>query len=150
MIIYAIDPGTTQSGWVLYKSGPPPIIMDSGVADNHDLIVWLRAQRADVLSIEWIEAMGMPVGREVFETVRWIGRFAQAWREPEAVRFVTRREVKLHLCGNMRAKDGNVRLSLIDLLGPPGIKSRQGATYGVTSHAWSALAVAVCASERAA
>lgn len=141
-IVYAIDPGPTQSGWVLYEPGR---VVDAGVADNHDLLVWLKATRADVLAIEMIENMGMPVGREVFETVRWIGRFQQAWREPAAVRFVTRREVKLHLCGNMRAKDANIRQALLDLIGPVGSKKAPGPCYGVKSHAWSALAVAVVA-----
>jgi hypothetical protein len=60
---------------------------------------------------------------------------------------VFRKDVKMHLCNSMRAKDANIRTALIDKLGAPGTKKMQGPTYGVTSHAWAALAVAVTAHE---
>lgn len=83
----------------------------------------------------------MPVGAEVFETVFWSGRFAQAW----GLNFhrIKRHEVKMHLCHNMRAKDGNIRQALIDKLGPQGVKKSPGPTYGISGDCWSALAVAV-------
>jgi hypothetical protein len=146
-VIFAIDPGTTQSGWALLDGAK---VADSGVSDNHDLLRWVQAgQGADVLAIEMVASYGMAVGREVFETVRWIGRFQQAWRDPEAVRLVYRKDVKLHLCGDTRAKDPNIRQALLDQLGPAGTKKAPGNTYGVKSHAWSALAVAVTAGARA-
>lgn len=141
--ILAIDPGTTESGWVLLEGRE---VVQSGVDNNHDLLVWVKhGQRADMLAIEMIAGMGMTVGRETFETVRWIGRFQQAWREPDAVRFVYRSEVKSFLCGTLQAKDPNVRQALLDLVGPPGTKRSPGPTYGVKSHAWQALGVAVTA-----
>jgi len=147
--IFAIDPGTTQSGWVLLKDGI--LVLDAGVSDNHDVLRWVQAgQGADVLAIEMIEAMGMAVGRETFATVRWIGRFQQAWRDPEAVLLVHRSQVKLGICGSSRAKDANIRQALIDRLGAPGTKRAPGPTYGVTSHAWQALGVGVVAQGRAA
>jgi Holliday junction resolvasome RuvABC endonuclease subunit len=140
-MIFAIDPGTTQSGWVLLESGK---VVDSGVSDNHDVLRWVKAgQGADLLAIEMIAGMGMTVGRETFETVRWIGRFQQAWADPEAVRLVYRRDVKQALCGSQQAKDKNIRQALLDLIGKQGTKMQPGPTYGVSSHAWSALAVAV-------
>lgn len=144
MILFAIDPGTTQSGWALLEGAK---VLDSGVHANHDVLRWVQAgQGADVLALEMVASYGMAVGREVFETVRWIGRFQQAWRDPEEVRLVYRKDVKLHLCGNPRAKDANIRQALLDQLGPAGTKKAPGNTYGVKSHAWSALAVAVTAS----
>lgn len=144
-MILAIDPGTTQSGWVLFHDGR---VLESHVADNADVLGMLPlCSDSTVLAIEMIESYGMPVGREVFETVRWTGRFQQAWHDPEAVRFVPRRYVKMLLCGTPRAKDGNVRQALIDRLGPPGTKAKRGPTYGVKSHAWAALGVAVAAAE---
>jgi hypothetical protein len=144
MIVFAIDPGTTQSGWALLEGAH---VIDSGVSENADLLRWVQAgQGADVLALEMVASYGMAVGRDVFETVRWIGRFQQAWRDPEAVRLVYRKDVKMHLCGTMKAKDPNVRQALLDQLGPPGTKKAPGNTYGVKSHAWSALAVAVTAS----
>ena len=143
MRIFGVDPGTTESGWVLLSAGR---VENSGVSPNYDLLRWVQAgQGADALAIEMIASYGMAVGRDVFETVRWIGRFQQAWRDPEAVRLVYRQEVKLHLCGTPRAKDANIRQALIDQLGPQGTKKAPGNTYGVKSHAWAALGVAVTA-----
>lgn len=142
-MILAIDPGTTESGWVLFDG---KTVMESGVTANPYLLDLLRGNHNnDSFAIEMIASYGMPVGREVFETCVWIGRFQQAWRDPEAVRLVYRRDVKLHLCGSPRAKDANIRQALIDKLGPVGTKNAPGPLYGVKSHAWAALGVAVTA-----
>lgn len=147
--IFAIDPGTTESGWVLLEAGR---VHDSGVHHNHDVLRWIKpGQGADMLCIEMIAGMGMTVGQTTFETVRWIGRFQQAWRDPEAVHLVYRRQVKTYLCGNQQAKDGNIRQALLDIFPDTGggatpqigTKAKPGPLYGVSSHAWSALAVAV-------
>jgi hypothetical protein len=126
-------------------------IGSSGVDDNADVLDRIRRWGGD-LAIEMIASYGMPVGREVFETCVWIGRAAETyddqWRSydgGEQIReaeFVFRRDVKLHLCGNARAKDSNVRQALIDLFGAPGTKANPGGTYLVKSHAWAALGVA--------
>jgi hypothetical protein len=146
--ILAIDPGTAQSGWVLFDGER---VLQAGVLPNDQMLMACysrAADQADVLAIEKIEAMGMAVGAETFETVHWSGRFYQAWPGNKVLR-VTRRAVKLHLCGSMRAKDPNIRQALIDRLGQPGTKKAPGPTYGVTSHAWAALAVAVTALQEA-
>jgi hypothetical protein len=143
MKLFSIDPGTTHSGWVLLDGSK---VADAGVHANHDVLRWVQAgQGADMLVIEMIASMGMSVGQTTFETVRWIGRFQQAWHDPEAVKLVYRHQVKTHLCGNQRAKDPNIRQALLDLLGPQGTKKEPGPTYGVKSHAWAALGVAVTA-----
>lgn len=136
----AIDPGTTQSGVVLFDGAN---VVESGVHDNQAVLDIIASSNADVLACEMIASYGMAVGKEVFETCVWIGRFQQAWRDPETVRKVYRKDVKMHLCGSPRAKDPNIRQALMDLLGPPGTKKSRGPTYGVSSHAWAALAVAV-------
>lgn len=142
-MILSIDPGTTESGWVLLDGHH---VVQSGVDGNEDLLRALQNgiwPRAETLAIEMVASYGMAVGREVFETCVWIGRFQQAWRDPAAVRLVYRRDVKLHLCGSAKAKDPNIRQALLDLLGPQGTKKSPGPTYGVKSHAWAALALAV-------
>ncbi len=144
--ILALDPGPVQTGFVCFDGTR---VLDAGVLPNHEVMHAIRYREhqkhpADVLAIEKIEAMGMAVGAETFETVHWSGRFYQAWPGHRVLR-ITRRQVKLHLCGNMRAKDPNIRQALIDMLGAPGTKKAPGPTYGVTSHAWAALAVAVTA-----
>ena len=94
----------------------------------------------------------MAVGAEVFETVYWIGRFAErAIQLDHAAERVFRRDVKLHLCGNSRAKDANIRQALIDRYGGKeqaiGRKASQGPLYGLSGDCWSALAVAVTFAE---
>ncbi|WDI91942.1 hypothetical protein JH280_11390 [Xanthomonas campestris] len=142
MRILAIDPGTEESGWVILWDGR---VLASGIAANESMLHQLRMEGygdIDTLAIEMIASYGMPVGREVFETCVWVGRYQQAWRSPEAVQLVYRRDVKLHLCGNAKAKDANIRQALLDLIGPQGTKRAPGPTYGVKSHAWAALGVA--------
>jgi hypothetical protein len=151
--ILAIDPGTEQSGWCVLLAGR---VIESGVAPNDLLLEKVGNSRADQLALEMIASYGMAVGREVFETCVWIGRFMQVWRKPEDVRLVYRRDVKLHLCGSPKAKDANIRQALLDMFPRTGggktpqigTKAQPGPLYGVSSHAWAALAVAVTAADR--
>jgi hypothetical protein len=136
--VLALDPGTRETGWVLFNGQR---VAYSGVQRNEDVLAMLAGWKdPDTrLATEVFQAMGMAVGAEVFETCIWIGRF---------VLRIKRTEVKLHLCGSSRAKDPNVRQALLDKIGQPGTKKAPGPTYGVKSHAWSALAVAVTAEAR--
>ena len=143
--ILSIDPGTLESGYVIFDRAN---VVVSGVLDNDEMLELVRTACADELAIEMVASYGMPVGREVFETCVWIGRFIQAWRAPSKPMMVYRKDVKLHLCGSQRAKDGNIRQALLDMLGPQGTKRAPGPLYGVKSHAWSALAVAVVAAHQ--
>lgn len=145
MTILAIDPGTTESAWMTFDGKP----VASGIVDNHELLNMLRAEKwffCSHLAIEGIQCLGMPVGKETFETCIWIGRFVEAFTEDFTL--VYRKDVKLHLCGSARAKDPNIRQALIDKFGGSkaaaiGVKKTPGPLYGVRSHVWSALAVAV-------
>jgi hypothetical protein len=97
-----------------------------------------------------VACYGMAVGREIFDTCVWIGRFSQCWKdaaESEAER-LTRREVKLYLCNSVRATDANVRQAIIDRYGPDkktviGTKKAPGPLYGVKADIWAALGVAI-------
>ena len=110
---------------------------------NADIRQVLIGREYDAVACEWIASYGMAVGASVFHTCRWVGIFQATARTD--TRLVLRRDVKLHLCNSMRAKDANVRQALIDRLGAPGTKKNPGATYGMKSHLWAALAVAVYA-----
>ena len=146
-VLLAIDPGTTQSGFVVFDGQR---VIESGVHQNEEVLRLIAAsqeRRITSLAIEMIACYGMGVGREVFETCVWIGRFQQAWHDPGAVRLVYRREVKLHLCESVKAKDANVWVALVDKFGgrdaAVGSKRAPGPLYGVKSHARAALGVAV-------
>jgi hypothetical protein len=98
-------------------------------------------RRKGPIAIEMIASYGMAVGADVFQTCVEIGRFVEV--AGEHVSLVFRRDVKMHLCGSARAKDANIRQALLDRLGPVGTKKAPGPLYGVKSHIWAALAVAV-------
>lgn len=151
--VLAIDPGTTESAWLLYNAslGRPEL---KAIESNRDVLALLREPKwsgvNERLAIEMVAhyGTGMPAGREVFETCLWIGRYLEAWAAHHLEgALVYRKDIKLLLCGNSRAKDPHVRQALIDKLGAPGTKKAPGRTYGVSSHLWSALAVAVTYAE---
>ncbi len=138
--ILAIDPGPEQSALVIWHGDK------IGFADkmpNVHAVNYLRCIQPGLVVCERVESYGMPVGREVFETCFWTGRFWQIVAGCGCFHLVPRREVKMHLCGQARAKDSNIRQALIDRFGPPGTKKAQGLTYGLKADLWQAFALAV-------
>lgn len=154
MIWVAIDPGPVESAFVTYDAETrTPRAWDK--LANDDMIDLSPGHGR--LAIEMVASYGMPVGAEVFDTCVWIGRFIECWlhgrfRTPASIpSLIYRRDVKLHLCGNARAKDGNVRQAIIDRYGGKqaaiGLKATPGPLYGMTGDCWQALAVAITAAE---
>jgi hypothetical protein len=144
MTIFAIDPGSEQSAWVRYDGAR---VSEHGKAAN-DVVLQIveTLDSGTTLVIEQIESFGMPVGREVFETVFWAGRFAQASPASVPWRRVTRKAVKRHLCQTTKAKDANIRQALVDRFGGAGAKGTKrqpGPLYGIRADEWAALAVAI-------
>lgn len=147
MNILCIDPGPEQSGFVVLEGGR---VAHSDTAPNdsvlEEVVADVGCHPCDVLVIEMVASYGMAVGKTVFDTCVWIGRFIEAWDGPYEL--VYRKDVKMALCGNMRAKDANIRQALIDRFGPGkdkaiGKKKTPGPLYGIKGHQWSALAVGV-------
>jgi hypothetical protein len=146
--ILAIDPGTMESAWVVLRDGKPA---SYGKAANDYIANEVHKTNAfgyapSHLAIEMVASYGMPVGREVFETCVWIGRFIQAWGGEFTQ--VYRKDVKMHLCQSARAKDSNILAALLDRFGPGrskavGTKKAPGPCYGFSGDMWAALAVAV-------
>lgn len=148
----AIDPGPEQSAFLVLGVSGHPRPGAFGIWPNADLLQQLRGDlfllNIGTVAIEHIESFGMAVGREVFETVRWAGRFEEAVDRGGFARVVqvSRRAVKLTLCGSARAKDANIRQALIDRFGGSaaiGRKADPGPLYGISKDVWSALAIAV-------
>ena len=138
-MILAIDPGSEKSAWVFLFNKK---IVAHGIHENDAILNVINNGGYAHLAIEMIASYGMPVGKEVFETCVWIGRFIER-AMPLKAHLIYRKDEKMFLCGSMKAKDGNIRQALIDLLGKPGTKKNPGATYGIKADEWSALAVAV-------
>ncbi|MCE5224574.1 MAG: hypothetical protein LLG05_01790 [Porphyromonadaceae bacterium] len=133
MIILAIDPGNEKSAFVLFDTDTQEIY-DKRILDNGLLMGYMTDVVYDELVIEMIASYGMPVGKTVFETCVWIGRFIEFAKKPFTL--IYRKDEKMFLCNSMKAKDSNIRQALIDLLG-------KEKTKGCSNDIWAALAVAV-------
>ncbi len=153
-MILGLDPGTVQSAYCALAGGIPE---ETATVPNETMLdmltgrlgAWLPA--SDILALEMVASYGMPVGKDVFDTVRWIGRFEQAWAHRGGiVTLVYRREVKLFHCETSKANDASIRAALLDRYGPGralaiGTKAAPGPCYGIRKDEWSALAVALTA-----
>jgi len=151
MKVLAIDPGTTQSAMVLMDSETlkPE---QTWLVDNDkalEIIFEYPKCRVDRAVIEMVASYGMPVGKEVFETVLWIGRFYQTlkfrmWHEPE---LIYRKEEKLHICDSTRANDATIRRALIDRFATHDFRTGRGTKKdpdffaGFKADMWAAYAV---------
>lgn len=147
--VLAIDPGNTESGWCLIGDERRPL--NFGKARNSALVRYIDYRSPDRIAIEMVASYGMAVGKEVFETCVWIGRFYQAaniWSSTP-VDLTYRRDIKLHHCGSARAKDSNIRQALVDRFAPgqpnhgKGTKAEPGWFYGFRADVWQAYALAV-------
>ena len=155
-IILAIDPGTKESGYVVaeYETLRP---LRFGKDDNATIIgiigdVLGTSSDECTVALEMVASYGMPVGHEVFETVRWIGRFEQHISDGfpgTEIRYVYRRDEKLAICHSPKANDATIRRALADRFaygtrnGGKGTKKEPGFFYGFRADIWQAFAVAV-------
>lgn len=163
--ILAIDPGTSESAYVVYDTYLTTLtdqrekrnMRDFGIYSNEYMLSIVQTVSVDCLAIEMIASYGMAVGKTVFETCVWIGRMAQQFRttQKKPFHFVYRTDVKMHLCNSTRAKDSNIRQAILDLYPETGggktpqvgTKAQPGPLYGVSKDVWSALAVAITFAE---
>ena len=147
--IIGIDPGPEKSGVVVWDGQKR---YHASHLDNVKVLERLHSDYKTMLAIEMVAhyGKGMAVGRDIFESVRWIGRFEQAFRsEPSwPVRLVYNNELRLHFCDDTRAKGSNIRLALKDRFGPNGTPKNPGPSIdmrGQPDHVWMAFGVAVFA-----
>lgn len=141
-MILAIDPGNIQSAYVLYDGEK---IIEADKVDNEMMRILIECRNADIstILIEMVASYGMPVGKEVFDTVLWIGRFIEL-AENRAIdhELIYRRQVKIHHCNSMKAKDSNIIQALKDKYGDKGTKANPGFFYGFKEDLWQAFAIA--------
>lgn len=164
-LIFAIDPGNTESGYVITDMDLKPITF--GKIANEKLLNEIRDEihhagrhgQKIYFAVEMIASYGMPVGKEVFDTCLWIGRFLErihAWNRynvigqpPVMPELIYRKDEKLTICSSPRANDATIRQALVDRFAPgesnygKGTKKAPGWFYGFRADIWQAYAVAV-------
>ena len=156
MQIFAIDPGNEYSAYAVLDEWPNEDyhLLEFGKYPNKEcmekMLDWLgRRYGPDCVVIERVAGMGMTAGRELFETAEWYGRFAQEAERFVPVNYVYRREEKLTICGDSKAKDANIRQALIDRFAKHDFKNGKGTKkepdyfYGVAADMWAAISVGV-------
>ena len=151
MRVFAIDPGNTLSAYCVIDADTLRPLDFGKIPNNvlRDYIRDFRFEEEDRAVVEMVQSFGMAVGREVFDTCVWIGRFAERLdrRLLQPADFIYRSEEKLHICGNSRAKDTNIRHALMDRFcthdfkGGKGTKANPDFFYGFKADVWAAYAV---------
>jgi len=147
MKVLAVDPGTNESAYIIWDGEQ---IGDFDIADNEDVLDEILGRDYDELLIEMVASYGMPVGKSVFETCVWIGRFWQYFKlkTDKDPTLVYRKDVKMHHCYSMKATDSNIRHAIIDKYAPDvrnhgkGTKKEPGFFYGFKDDTWQAFALA--------
>ena len=173
MLIFAIDPGTTESAYVVWghesywtKNGPLTDIESFDKQRNENILRLCYIHGKDRIiggfAIEMVASYGQRAGRSIFETCYWIGRFVEAWCRGSAEihagqhkpwTFVYRRaDVFKYLCPEGRPNDAAVRVAIGNRYGgdirkAKGTKNNKGPLYGMKGDIFSALAVAITAKE---
>ena len=172
--ILAIDPGNEYSAYVIYTTCLTDLhemremknVIEFGKILNEHMLNVVSTTWAEFLAVEMPACYGMAVGRTVFDTCRWVGRFQDRFeynnKKPSYLvyRKAQNKEhgidsVCMHICKNNRAKDSNIRQAIIDRYPATGggktpqigTKAKPGPLYGVSKDVWAALAVAITFSE---
>lgn len=151
MYILSIDPGNEQTAYCLLDKDLRPIEKDKVVNEEllkiiHDLV---HKHHIEHFAIEMVASYGLAVGKTVFETCFWIGRFYQKIHEytSKEPTLIFRKDEKMSICGSMQAKDGNIRRALIDMFAQHDFKNGKGTKkkpdwfYGFRADMWQAYAV---------
>jgi hypothetical protein len=156
-IIFSIDPGNIDTAFCVWDGST---ILEFGKIENEEFLEKIHKFISATITpstihfvIEKIASYGLAVGATVFDTAEMTGRIEQKVKDhylifisyPPNFKKVFRRDVKLHICGSVRAKDGNIRQALIDRF-EPELQAKQrpkGLLKGLTADCWQAFALAV-------
>lgn len=151
--VLGVDPGSEQSGGVIWRDG---YLKEHIIEPNNVFREWVleNVWEVDMMAIEtskpypMVTAGGRAYMPEQYaETHRFIGRLQDVWYHTRRYlpKLVDRKEVLSHLDANKRSgsKDSQVVKALTNRYGKKGTKAEPGILYGIKSHEWQALAVAV-------
>lgn len=146
--VMGIDPGPTVSGWAVYD-GTDPVVC--GVDGNDDVVAMVKIAQARgpvTLVIERVQNYGRNVGKSLFDTLYWSGRFAQAgYDSGHVVQRLYFMDVRQHFVGKKLARERDVWLKLVERYGGAeravGTRKAPGTIAHVKGHARSAFALAL-------
>ena len=150
--ILGVDPGCEYTAWVLADADTlQPVKFEKEKNETVREHLTELFEHGDYIetAIEMVASYGMPVGREVFETCVWIGRFTEVLKCRCTITYIYRKDEKLTICNSPRANDATIKQALIDRFayGIPnhgkGSKKSPGWFYGFRQDVWAAYAVAV-------
>lgn len=160
MVIAGIDPGSRYTGFVIYDDEKNRVLL----AEVHDSEKQFRSPayythqaikyKVDQVFLEMPKGRGAKtVGEPIIQTAFMTGSFfAYFTISGFDVHLILRFQVVKFLGDWCKSRgetlprsrgDSWVSSVLLDYVGPKGSKKQPGPCYGVKSHAWAALAVAV-------
>jgi Holliday junction resolvasome RuvABC endonuclease subunit len=153
VIVLGIDPGPETCGIALYDTEARAVASSHKALSVKQVIEAIRrhgaAREVELVALERVQSYGI-AGSSLLRTSEVVGRLWQAAeRESLPVRLLYRREILRALDVTGRgSRDALVRQRLLEIHGGTkqaavGNKKAPGPLYGVASHAWAALAVAV-------
>lgn len=150
--ILAIDPGNIQSAYCIIDSETYKPYVHKKL-DNQELldILWGRSHNCDPVILEGISSYGGKVGKSIFDTLFWSGRFYEAASKTcfHAPDRILRVSVRSHICGNVNHGDKDIRKALIERFAAHDRKNGKGTKnnpdwfYGFANDEWAAYAVGV-------
>lgn len=165
-ILLAIDPGDVQSAFVFVDMDTyKPLYfakennedcmehMINYICANFTIVDFCEGSQGNVTNcaIEMLASYGMSVGKTILFTATWVGRFHERLSGYiDHIDYIYRKDEKLCICGQMKAKDSNIRQALIDRFAKFDFKNGRGTKanpdwfYGFKADVWAAYAVAVC------
>lgn len=148
MKVFAIDPGNVNSAYCIMDDQYN--LLEFKKADNREImeIMLSKLDEIDEVCIERMMNYSTNVGKTVYETCEWIGRFTQEAEKKATVDYLYRKDEKMYLCGTMSANDTMIRRALIDRFAKKDLRNGRGSKkdpdffYGVSHDVWSAIAIA--------
>lgn len=155
MIVLALDPGTTETGYTILNEEYKPL--DFGKVNNEvlvsDFVRLHEKHNIDLVVIEQLSSYGNIIGDSVLLTAVWTGRFHQKIVDNHIgqypIAYVKRKQYVTDLTGNPKAKDSNVRQYLVDRFEPnasnngKGTKKNPSRFYGMSADEWQSTALCV-------
>ena len=153
MRVFAIDPGDKQSAYCVVDAETLRPLEFAKIPNEElrERIKDFRFDECDRGAVEMLQSYGNLIGKDVLETAVWIGRFSERLDRKllHPAEMVFRMEEKMHITGDPKAGDANIRRALIDRFCSHDFKNGKGTKkhpdffHGFAADIWAAYAVAL-------